>query len=95
MGCPLASDARLSRPPRGFEAVKNSPAANYVCWKSFTARRRLSDDEMLSPAAVSRIVEFALDARPLLDWGWAAADEEIPPPLNLRMPNRRLPKPDF
>ena len=95
LGCPLASDTRLSRPPRGFEAAKGAPFADYICWKSFTARRRLSDDEMLSPEAVGRIVEFALDARPLLDWGWAAAAEEIPPPLTLRMPTRPLPKPDF
>jgi uncharacterized protein (TIGR02453 family) len=95
LGCPLASDARLGRPPRGFEVAKGAPIADYVCWKSFTAHRRLSNDEMLSPAAVGRIVEFALDARPLLDWGWAAADEETPPPLALRMPTRPLPKPDF
>jgi uncharacterized protein (TIGR02453 family) len=95
IGCPLASDAKLSRPPRGFNAVKGSAAADYVCWKSFTARRRLSDEEMLSTAAVSRIVEFALEARPLLDWGWSALDAEIPPPLSLRMPTRPLPKPDF
>jgi uncharacterized protein (TIGR02453 family) len=95
IGCPLASDAELSRLPRGFEAAKDTPIADYIRWKSFTARRRLSDGEMQSPAAVARIVEFALDARPLLDWGWLAAAEEIPPPLSLRMPTRPLPKPDF
>jgi uncharacterized protein (TIGR02453 family) len=95
MGCPLASDAQLSRPPRGFEAAKGSPVADYVCWKSFTARRPMRDEEMQSPAAVGRIVAFALDARPLLDWGWAAADEEMPPPLKMRMPTRPLPNPDF
>lgn len=94
-GYPLASDAMLSRLPRGFEALQGSPVADYVRWKSFTVRLRLSDDEMLSPAAVSRIVEFALAARRLLEWGWSAADEEIPPPLTLRMPTRPLPQPDF
>jgi uncharacterized protein (TIGR02453 family) len=95
IGCPLASDAKLSRLPRGFEAARETPVADHVCWKSFTARRELSDADMLSPAAVGHIVEFAIEARPLLDWGWAAADEEVPPPLALRMPHRPLPKPDF
>ena len=36
-GCPLSSDERLSRPPRGFEAAKGTPVADYVGWKSFTA----------------------------------------------------------
>jgi hypothetical protein len=32
---------------------------------------------------------------PLLEWGWAAADDEMPPPLPIRKPTRPLPKPDF
>ena len=86
---------RLTRVPRGFEAAKGGPVADYVCWKNFLTDRALSDAEMQSPDLVARIVEFALAARPLLDWGWAAADEELPPPLTLKMPVRPLPKPDF
>src|SRR5580704_11088167 len=58
-GCPLASDERLSRPPRGFEAAKGTPVAEYVGWKSFTAHQPLSDAEMQSPALVDRIAGFA------------------------------------
>jgi uncharacterized protein (TIGR02453 family) len=94
-GCPVSSDARLSRLPRGFEAAKDTPAAEYVCWKSFTAHRALSEAEMLSPGLVGRIVDVALAAQPLLDWGWAAAADDIPPPLTMRLPTRPLPKPDF
>src|SRR5215472_5588033 len=36
-GCPLTSDDKLSRPPRGFEAAKGTPVAEYVGWKSFTS----------------------------------------------------------
>jgi len=86
---------RLTRVPRGFEAAKGGPVADYVCWKNFLTDRALGDAEMQSPDLVARIVEFALAARPLLDWGWAAADEELPPPLTLKMPVRPLPKPDF
>jgi uncharacterized protein (DUF2461 family) len=94
-GHAIASDARLSRPPRGFEAAKGTPVADYVCWKSFTAHAPLSDDEMQSPALVDRIVGFARAALPFLEWGWAAIDDEGPPPLVIRAPMRPLPKPDF
>jgi uncharacterized protein (TIGR02453 family) len=94
-GCPLTSDDKLSRPPRGFETAKGTPAGEYVCWKSFTAHRMLSDGEMQSPALVDRIVDFAITVLPLLEWGWAAVDDELPPPLPIRKPARPLPKPDF
>ena len=94
-GCPLSSDDRLSRPPRGFEAAKGTPVAEYVGWKSFTAHRMLSDAEMQSPALVDRIADFACTVLPLLEWGWAAVDDEVPPPLPIRKPARPLPKPDF
>jgi uncharacterized protein (TIGR02453 family) len=93
-GHPVTSDDQLTRPPRGFEAAKDTPVANYVCWKSFTAHAPLSDDEMQSPALVGRILGFARTVWPLLEWGWAAAEDE-PPPLVIRAPLRSLPKPDF
>ena len=86
---------RLTRLPRGFEAAKGSPVADYVCWKNYLTDIAVSDADMLSPDLVGRIVDFALSAQPLLDWGWAAAADDIPPPLALRMPSRPLPKPDF
>jgi uncharacterized protein (TIGR02453 family) len=94
-GHPLASDERLTRPPRGFEAAKGTPAAQYVGWKSFTTHRALSDQMMQSPTVVDDIVGFAHNAMPLLAWGWAALDDEIPAPLAIRAPLRPLPKPDF
>ena len=94
-GCPLSSDEKLSRPPRGFEAAKGTPVAEYVGWKSFTAHRMLSDAEMHSPALVDLIADFAHTVLPLLEWGWAAVDDEVLPPLPIRKPGRPLPKPDF
>ncbi|MGH7060262.1 MAG: DUF2461 domain-containing protein [Stellaceae bacterium] len=94
-GHPLSTDDRLSRPPRGFEAAKGTPAADYVGWKSFTVHLGLSDAEMQSPALVDRIVGFARTVMPLLEWGWAAIDDEAPPPLVIPARNRPLPKPDF
>jgi uncharacterized protein (DUF2461 family) len=69
--------------------------ADYVGWKSFTAHHPLSDAEMQSPALVDCIAHFAHTAMPLLEWGWAAADDEMPAPLPIRNPTRPLPKPDF
>jgi uncharacterized protein (TIGR02453 family) len=93
-GCPVSSDETLTRPPRGFETAKGTPVADYVCWKSFTAHAALSDREMQSPAVVDRIVDFARLALPLLEWGWSAIEDDMPP-LVIPMPARPLPRPDF
>ena len=93
-GCPVSSDSTLTRPPRGFEAAKGTPVADYVCWKSFTAHAALTDREMQSPAVVDHIVDFARLALPLLEWGWAAIEDDMPP-LVIPMPARPLPRPDF
>jgi uncharacterized protein (TIGR02453 family) len=94
-GSPLSSDERLSRPPRGFEAAKDTPVEEYVCWKSFTTHAALSDEEMRSPELVERIVGFARLCLPLLEWGWTAVDDEAPAPLPILASGRRPPKPDF
>jgi uncharacterized protein (TIGR02453 family) len=94
-GSPISSDQRLSRPPRGFEAAKDTPIAEYVGWKSFTSHAALSDAEMRSPALVDCIVEFARTALPLLAWGWAALEDEPAGVVAIRSPPRPLPKPDF
>jgi uncharacterized protein (TIGR02453 family) len=94
-GHPISSDERLSRPPRGFEAAKGTPAADYVCWKSFTVHAGLKDAEMQSAALVDRIIDFTRTVLPLLEWGWQVMDDEISPPVPIRVPARPLPKPDF
>jgi uncharacterized protein (TIGR02453 family) len=94
-GYPIYSAERLSRLPRGFETAKGTAVADYVCWKSFIAHAALSDAEMQPPMLVDRIIEFARTTLPLLEWGWAAADDEVPAPLPIRALTRPLPKPDF
>jgi uncharacterized protein (TIGR02453 family) len=94
-GHPLVSEPKLSRPPRGLEVARDSPVADYVCWKSFRAHAPLSDAEMQSPNLLDRIVAFARTALPLLEWGWEAASDEMAPPIVIRAPRRPLPKPDF
>ena len=55
----------------------------------------LSDAEMQSPDLVGRILDFTRLTLPLLEWGWAAMDEEPPALLPIWTSARRLPKPDF
>jgi uncharacterized protein (TIGR02453 family) len=86
---------RLTRLPRGFEAAKGTAVADHVCWKNFLVDVAFSDAGMQSPDLLGRIVDFALAAQPLLDWGWATEADDIPPPLTLKMPSRPLPAPDF
>ncbi len=94
-GHPVSGDDRLSRLPRGFEAAKGTPAAEYVARKSFTVHAPLSDAEMQSPTIVDHIIGFTHTITPLLEWGWAAIDDEAPAPVTIRAPARPLPKPDF
>jgi uncharacterized protein (TIGR02453 family) len=94
-GHKVTTDAQLSRIPRGFEAMKDSPVASYLCWKTLITEISLSDTAMQSSELVGRIVDFTAAAMPLLEWGWAAADQDLPPPLVLNIPARPLPKPDF
>ena len=59
-GCPLTSDDKLSRPPRGFEAAKDTAVAEYVGWKSFTvtrccATRRCSRRLWSTISSISRV----------------------------------------
>ena len=84
----------MTRLPRGFEAAKGTSVADYVCWKSFTADAALRNRDMQSPALVDLIVDFARTVWPLLEWGWEAAEDDMPP-LVIPMPARPLPRPDF
>ena len=49
--------------------------------------------EITNGVANERILYFAAATRPLLEWGWAAADEDLPPPLLLKMPAPRIESP--
>jgi uncharacterized protein (TIGR02453 family) len=95
LGYKVTTDTQLARLPRGFEAAKGAAVAEYLCWKTFIVDVPLSDADLQSPDIVDCIVDIALATRPLLDWGWAAEADDIPPPLALKMPTRPLPAPDF
>ncbi len=95
-GLPLRSDERLARLPRGFEAAKGAPIAEYLTWRNLTTRLPLADAEMATPDVVERGVGFLRAVLPLLAFGWQVADQTAPttaPPPAARV--RPLHPPDF
>ena len=68
----LTTEFQLTRTPRGFEALKDGPLDSAIRLKSFLVEEPLSEVEIVSPKLTGRIVDFAVRARPLLDFGWKA-----------------------
>jgi len=69
-----ASDS-LTRMPRGFEDLKDSPVAPALRLRSFMVRQDLPSEITTGPALVGAIVDLAERALPLLRFGWDAVDE--------------------
>jgi uncharacterized protein (DUF2461 family) len=65
----------LTRMPRGFEDLKDSPVAQALRLRSFLVRRDVPLEITTKPALVGAIVDFAKQALPLLRFGWDAVDE--------------------
>ena len=57
---------RLTRVPRGF--APDHPAAHWLRFNSFTAHRRLTDAEVLSPRLVDAIMKDYAALLPLVRW---------------------------
>jgi len=71
LGDPEDWDDSLARMPRGFEPYAESDLAPYFRLRSFCAGRNLALRDVNSAALVKRAVEFARDAKPLLEYGWS------------------------
>lgn len=69
-----ASDS-LTRMPRGFEDLKDSPVAPALRLRSFIVRQDLPLEVTTGPTLISAIVDVAERALPLLRFGWDAVDE--------------------
>jgi uncharacterized protein (TIGR02453 family) len=70
----LGTEGQLSRTPRGFEALKGGPLDGVIRLKSLIVEEPLSKAEIASPKLTEQVVDFALRARPLLEFGWKALD---------------------
>ncbi len=68
----LAPFGQLTRMPRGFEALKDGPLDAVVRMKSLVVQEPLPAESITTPALAKTIVDFALRARPVLDFGWRA-----------------------
>lgn len=74
-GLTLHRQEPLKRVPRGFEAHASGPVAEYLKAKGLYATRPVTEEAMASPAFTAIVLDTATALRPLLDWGWALADD--------------------
>lgn len=73
----LDSEYSLSSMPRGLGNLAESPIAPFLRLTSFVMARTVERDACHSPKLVDKIVTFALDAKPLLEFGWKV-EETLP-----------------
>ena len=66
----LEDEYSLSSMPRGFGNFAESPAAPFLKLTSFVVARTIQQRDCSSPKLVDKVVSFALDAKPLLEFGW-------------------------
>jgi len=62
---------RLQRMPRGFEGADGAEIGEYLRYQSFVIIRPLTKTEVMAPKLPSLIAQVGLDAKPLLEFGWA------------------------
>ena len=74
-GLTLDAEDSLSRMPRGFEDLADTQVAPYLRLRNFLVRRPLTKREVGDPGLVGMLTAFAVEAMPLLDFGWRAVDE--------------------
>lgn len=72
-GLALSDEDRLSRPPRGYGDVIEPDLASAVRNKHFFVNLTIPAARVTSPGLADDLFAFALKAKPLLDWGRAAA----------------------
>jgi uncharacterized protein (TIGR02453 family) len=68
----LGREGAMKRLPRGFE--DHAALAPALLLKSFITRREVADRDLRAAKLVDQVVQFAADARPLLDWGTRAIE---------------------
>lgn len=74
----FSKEGQLKRMPRGFEQLADSPISGFLKLNSLVVSRKLDRTEVMRPNLVSSAVNFALAARPLLEWGWGLGYKPAP-----------------
>lgn len=77
-GLALDETERLKRAPRGFETVSERDLAAAVRSRHFIVRHEIEPAKIERPELADELVDFALRAKPLLDWG-RAIEARVPP----------------
>jgi uncharacterized protein (TIGR02453 family) len=62
----LSQEARLSRPPQGYDA--DNPAVEYLKLKSFTVTSPLPDEQLTNPKLLSNIIDHFRAMKPLVQF---------------------------
>ena len=70
-GLEIGPEGRLKRAPRGFEAVVEPDLAAAVRNRHFVVRHEIDPAAIHRPTLADELLDFALRAKPLLDWGRA------------------------
>jgi uncharacterized protein (TIGR02453 family) len=68
-GLAFDGEERMKRLPRGFEDVTDQQLGEAIRNRHFVVRHAIDPSGIHSPALVDEIIDFALRAKPLLDWG--------------------------
>jgi uncharacterized protein (TIGR02453 family) len=71
-GLTLGDEDRLSRVPKGFEALKGGPLDAAIRLKSFIVQESLAPKLIATPMLVASVADFAKRAEPLFRFGWKA-----------------------
>jgi uncharacterized protein (TIGR02453 family) len=66
----LEEEYSLSSMPRGFASLAESAVARFLKLTSFVVARTIEQKDCGSPKLVDKVVTFAFDAKPLLEFGW-------------------------
>jgi uncharacterized protein (TIGR02453 family) len=82
-GLALSREGALVRPPKGYDGAPED-LADALKLKSWVVRTDLPDDLVKSRTLPGRLVAFAKQAAPLLQFGWSAIDGRIDPTKGLR-----------
>ena len=72
VGLTLDTSETLSRMPRDYQDAADWPVADALRLKRFVVRRPLTPETVAAPDLIQAAVRFAVDAEPLLHYGWQA-----------------------
>jgi uncharacterized protein (TIGR02453 family) len=70
----LDGEYSLSSMPRGFQNFAQSPLAPFLKLTSFVMARTIETADCHSAKLIDKVVAFAFEAKPLLDFGWKIED---------------------